>query len=129
MSGSAKRSSRFILWTGIGVGLYILMISLTGGVLVYRNELYRAATPPPILAIRSFIGLPTCIVVAWGGGISWCGRGLCDSTTKAIWAVFGLAPAIMFVTGAIIWWNRVLRPSRRGGERPRRDHQGTVPAQ
>jgi uncharacterized iron-regulated membrane protein len=38
------------LWTGIAVGLYILMISLTGSVLVYRNELYRAATPEPIMS-------------------------------------------------------------------------------
>src|SRR5262249_54518990 len=37
------------LWMGIGVVLYILIISLTGSVLVYRNELYRAATPAPIV--------------------------------------------------------------------------------
>jgi uncharacterized iron-regulated membrane protein len=30
-------------------------------------------------------------------------------TTKLIWAVFGLAPAVMFVTGAVMWWNRVVR--------------------
>jgi len=47
-----------------------------------------------------------------GRGIPWCGRGLCDSTTKAIWAVFGLMPAVMFVTGAIMWWTRVVRPRR-----------------
>lgn len=45
-----------------------------------------------------------------GIGIPCNGRGLCDQTTKAIWAVFGLAPAAMFSTGAIMWWNRVLRP-------------------
>ena len=45
-----------------------------------------------------------------GIGIPCRGPGLCDQTTKAIWAVFGLAPAAMFVTGAIMWWNRVLRP-------------------
>jgi uncharacterized iron-regulated membrane protein len=45
-----------------------------------------------------------------GIGIPCNGPGLCDQTTKAIWAVFGLAPAAMFVTGAIMWWNRVLRP-------------------
>jgi len=45
-----------------------------------------------------------------GIGIPCSGPGLCDQTTKAIWAVFGLAPAAMFVTGAIMWWNRVLRP-------------------
>jgi uncharacterized iron-regulated membrane protein len=45
-----------------------------------------------------------------GIGIPCTGPGLCDQTTKAIWAIFGLAPAAMFVTGAIMWWNRVLRP-------------------
>lgn len=45
-----------------------------------------------------------------GIGIPCGGPGLCDQTTKAIWAFFGLAPAAMFVTGAIMWWNRVLRP-------------------
>jgi uncharacterized iron-regulated membrane protein len=45
-----------------------------------------------------------------GIGFPCRGAGLCDQTTKAIWAMFGLAPAAMFVTGAIMWWNRVLRP-------------------
>ncbi len=44
-----------------------------------------------------------------GIGIPCSGPGLCDQTTKAIWAIFGFAPAAMFVTGAIMWWNRVLR--------------------
>jgi uncharacterized iron-regulated membrane protein len=48
-----------------------------------------------------------------GIGIPCSGRGLCDSTTKLIWAVFGLAPAGMFVTGAVMWWNRVLRKKLR----------------
>jgi uncharacterized iron-regulated membrane protein len=29
---------------------------------------------------------------------------------QAVWAAVGLVPAIMFVTGVIMWWNRVLRP-------------------
>jgi len=45
-----------------------------------------------------------------GIGIPCSGPGFCDQTTKAIWAIFGLAPTVMFVTGAILWWNRVLRP-------------------
>ncbi len=28
---------------------------------------------------------------------------------KAVWAAVGLVPAVMFVTGAIMWWNRVVR--------------------
>ena len=55
-----------------------------------------------------------------GIGFPCSGSGLCDQTTKAIWAVFGLAPAAMFVTGAIMWWNRVLRPGRQARRRPAR---------
>ena len=45
-----------------------------------------------------------------GIGIPCHGPGFCDQATKATWALFGLAPAAMFVTGCIMWWNRVLRP-------------------
>ena|SRR5579872_4339734 len=41
------------LWTGIGVGLYLIAICVTGSVLVYRVEIMRAITPPPIVAIPS----------------------------------------------------------------------------
>ena len=33
--------------------------------------------------------------------------------TKALWVVLGLLPVILFVTGAIMWWNRVLSPAAR----------------
>jgi uncharacterized iron-regulated membrane protein len=52
-----------------------------------------------------------------GIGIPCKGPGLCDQTTKAAWALFGIAPAVMFFTGAILWWNRVLRP-RLGAQPP-----------
>ena len=44
-----------------------------------------------------------------GIGIPCSGPGLCDQVTKAIWALFGMAPAAMFITGATLWWNRVIR--------------------
>lgn len=53
-----------------------------------------------------------------GIGFACGGPGLCDQTTKAIWALFGLAPAAMFATGAIMWWNRVLRPRWEALARP-----------
>ena len=31
--------------------------------------------------------------------------------TKALWAFMGLIPPALFVTGALMWWNRVLRPA------------------
>jgi uncharacterized iron-regulated membrane protein len=44
-----------------------------------------------------------------GIGIPCHGPGICDQTTKFVWALFGLMPAVMFVTGAVMWWNRVVR--------------------
>jgi uncharacterized iron-regulated membrane protein len=47
-----------------------------------------------------------------GIGIPCRGPGLCDQATKFVWAFAGLAPATMFVTGVLMWWNRVLRKKR-----------------
>jgi uncharacterized iron-regulated membrane protein len=61
-----------------------------------------------------------------GIGIPCSGPGLCDQATKADWAIFGLAPAVMFVTGAIMWWNRVLRPRLASPRRPARPRAVTA---
>jgi uncharacterized iron-regulated membrane protein len=214
------------LWSGICVGLYVFLISITGSVLVYRNELmFRAKTARSFALISSLadlhdnlfaggrgrqvngFGAMAVVVLAmtgaalwWPGiktwrrsltvprGIGWqrttwhlhsligfwslaftlvfamsgiylcfpevfqgfadridpappdtplrisdqiiywlaylhfgringigipCrGPGWCDQATKAVWALFGLAPAVMFVTGAVMWWTRVVRPRR-----------------
>ena len=221
------------LWTGIAIGLYILMISVTGSVLVYRNELFRMS--PAVLeatsqlldlhdnllagetgrkangagAVAVLVLAATGLVIWWPGiktwrrsltlprGLGWqrttwhlhsmigfwtfgftvvfalsgayfgfpgvfqdladrldpvtdpdasrvsdsviywlaylhfgringigipCqGPGLCDQVTKAAWAFFGLAPAAMFVTAAIMWWNRVLRSRWRASSTGQRE--------
>jgi uncharacterized iron-regulated membrane protein len=35
----------------------------------------------------------------------------------AVWAVFGLAPAVLFITGFVMWWNRVVVVRRRRAAR------------
>src|SRR5947208_2960521 len=35
------------LWTGIGIGIYVLLISISGSAIVFRNELYKVLFPPP----------------------------------------------------------------------------------
>lgn len=44
-----------------------------------------------------------------GIGLVCDGPGFCDQAIKATWAFFGLAPAAMFVTGSVMWWNRVVK--------------------
>jgi uncharacterized iron-regulated membrane protein len=50
------------------------------------------------------------------GIIPGCGRRLCNEVTKAVWAVFGLVPPIMVVTGIVMWWNRVVGVRDRVGQ-------------
>jgi hypothetical protein len=38
-------------------------------------------------------------------------------SVKGIWTLFGLAPVLLFVTGVVMWWNRVLSPSARRARR------------
>jgi uncharacterized iron-regulated membrane protein len=45
--------------------------------------------------------------------------------TKALWVALGLLPVALFVTGAIMWWNRVLSASAR---RSRRVERGAAAA-
>ena len=41
------------LWLGIGVGLYIVVISVTGSILVYRSELRQTFNPQPRVVVVS----------------------------------------------------------------------------
>ena len=45
------------LWSGVGVGLYILVISLTGSVLVYRSELRQTFNPQPRIVAQTGVRL------------------------------------------------------------------------
>lgn len=44
-------------------------------------------------------------------------------TVKILWVILGLVPPVLFVTGAIAWWNRVLVPARRMRRRKQTDLQ------
>src|SRR6266853_3002823 len=41
------------LWSGIGIGIYVVLISISGSILVYRNELFKAFTAKPIIVEAS----------------------------------------------------------------------------
>jgi uncharacterized iron-regulated membrane protein len=51
---------------------------------------------------------PGDIVLLW---LTWLHFGRWRSEwLKALWAIAGLVPAVMLVTGVIMWWQRVVRP-------------------
>jgi len=115
---------------------FTLVFALSGVYLVIPDQLQDVADwlePPTAQNAGVRIGDRVIYWLAYlhfgrinGIGIPCSGPGLCDQTTKAIWAIFGLAPAAMFVTGTILWWNRVLRPRLRALRRPGRSHEVTA---
>src|SRR6202161_1187247 len=41
------------LWTGIGLGIYVVLISVSGSAIVFRNELYKSLWPGPKIVAMS----------------------------------------------------------------------------
>jgi len=107
---------------------FVLVIAVSGIYLCFpeKFEEFADLLEPPTAANAGFRIVDRAIY--WlaflhfgrinGIGIPCSGPGICDQTIKAVWAIFGLAPAAMFVTGAIVWWNRVLRPLRQRTSSP-----------
>jgi uncharacterized iron-regulated membrane protein len=46
---------------------------------------------------------------------------------RIVWVVIGLSPLVLFVTGALMWWNRVLRHGARFGHRDRPERAPSRP--
>jgi uncharacterized iron-regulated membrane protein len=101
---------------GAWLFLFILMWGVSGFYMGVPGPFtafveYVSAPDPEMLGDR-----PGDIALAWLSRLHF-GRWQ-NSWLKALWAVLGIAPAIMFVTGAIMWWNRVVRkrPARNAAE-------------
>ena len=109
---------RRVIWDlhsamGAWLFLFILMWGVSGFYMGVPDPFttfveYVSDPDPDLLGER-----PGDLALVWLTRLHF-GRWQSDSL-KALWAVLGLAPVIMFVTGAIMWWNRVVR------KRPARD--------
>jgi len=45
---------------------------------------------------------------------------------EALWVILGLAPVLLFVTGVIMWWNRVVTPARARAEKDSASAVGSI---
>ena len=95
---------------GIWLFLFMLLWGVSGFYLgipePFSNFVDAISDPKAELGER-----PGDIVLLWLSRLHF-GRWRSEPL-KALWAVAGLVPAIMFVTGAIMWWQRVVRPKLR----------------
>ncbi len=103
---------------GIWSALAILVFALSGAYLCFPNTFHDFADRIQPITDTNIGERFVDKALYWlaflhfgrinGIGILCSGPGICDQSVKAVWAVFGLAPAAMFLTGATMWWNRVL---------------------
>jgi uncharacterized iron-regulated membrane protein len=101
---------------GAWLFLFILMWGVSG---------FYMGVPGPFTALVDYVSSPDPELMGDRAGdiaLAWLSRlhfGRWDNVwLKALWALIGLVPALMFVTGAIMWWNRVVRkrPARNAAE-------------
>jgi len=92
---------------GFWLFLFMLMWGVSGFYLgvpqPFSDFVDRISDPDAFLGDR-----PGDIVLAWLTRLHF-GRWRNLPWLKALWAVVGLVPAVMFFTGVVMWWNRVLR--------------------
>jgi uncharacterized iron-regulated membrane protein len=92
---------------GFWLFLFMLMWGISGFYLgvpePFSNFVDSISDPEAILGER-----PGDVVLNWLTRLHF-GRWRNAPVLKALWAVIGLVPALMLVTGVIMWWNRVLR--------------------
>ncbi len=92
---------------GFWVFLLVLMWSVTGLYLAFQDPFYR------LIEIFTVNGAPTAAARFMDHAIDWLvrlhfGRSF-GPYVQALWAILGLVPAVLVITGALMWWNRVLR--------------------
>jgi len=95
---------------GFWMFLLVLMWAVTGSYLTFPNVWVAAidAVRPPVP--NSSEQSLADAVTAWLARVHF-GRAY-GTTVKWVYTILGLAPAVLFITGGIMWWNRVLRKKR-----------------
>jgi uncharacterized iron-regulated membrane protein len=78
----------------------VFMWAITGAYLVLPKPFDKALSFIPAAARLINIGILRAVHVGNFGG--W--------PVKVLWLVLGLAPPVLFITGFIMWWHRVLSP-------------------
>ena len=104
---------RRLSWTlhssfGIWTVLFLFMWGVTGIYLAFPEPFTAFADYVEPLNMETFEERVGDQVLYWLAYLHFGRFG--GMPTKIIWTVVGLAPPVMFVTGVVMWWNRVLRP-------------------
>ena len=93
---------------GVWILAFVLMWGLTGMYLAYPQpftDLFNYIEPLDMETFEPRVG---DAILYWFSALHFGRFG--GWSTKLLWAFVGLMPPVMFVSGFIMWWNRVIRP-------------------
>jgi uncharacterized iron-regulated membrane protein len=76
------------LWVGAGVGFYVVLMSITGSLIVFRNELER--TPSFLSSVEWIVDLHANLLFGKNG--------------RFVNGMGAICVILLCLTGAIIWW-------------------------
>ena len=97
---------------GIWLGAFLFLWGVTGIYLCFPEPFSALVDHLEPFDPESFEPRIGDTALYWLGNLHFGRFG--GTPTKLAWAVLGLVPPTLFVTGALMWWNRVLRPRLRG---------------
>jgi uncharacterized iron-regulated membrane protein len=84
------------------VGIFTTIDPPRPAQIVYTAPPIRRPRRPPTTGQKILRGFSAAHYGTFGG---W--------PVKALWVILGFAPPVLFVTGVLMWWNRVLHPAAR----------------
>lgn len=85
------------LWIGVALSLYVLVISLSGSVIVFRRELDRALCPGPGKTIACEPAFVTWLA-------NFHDNLLADHTGRLVNGVGAILIAVLAIAGLVVWW-------------------------
>ena len=100
---------------GIWCVLFVVMWGVTGIYLAFPEPFTAAGDYLEPLDEESFEPRTVDMILYWLARVHFGRFG--GQATKISWFVIGLLPPVLFATGAIMWWNRVIRPQTAPGAR------------
>ena len=88
------------LWVGLAMGLYIVLISVSGSAVVFRREVLRWFMPSD----HAFgDALPLAIrLMEWG--VDFHDNLLAGSAGRTVNGVAAILVTVLLITGAVLWW-------------------------
>jgi uncharacterized iron-regulated membrane protein len=85
------------LWLGVAISLYVLLISLSGSVIVFRREMDRALCPGPGNTIACEPAM-----VTWLADLH--DNLLADHTGRLVNGVGAILIMMLAIAGLVVWW-------------------------